>query len=121
MSAANKAKGTRFETAIVDHMSERGIYARRLPRTGVKDVGDVELRLGDVVVTLEAKATKQIDLAQFVREAEIEARNYADKFKHEETYGAAVVKRRMKGTGEAYVVMELDEFLDLVMRILNGG
>jgi Holliday junction resolvase len=121
MSSANKAKGTRFESAITDHLSGRGMYARRLPRTGVNDVGDVEVRLSDAVVVLEAKATKQIDLAQFVKEASVEAENYAAKFKKAETYGAAVVKRRMKGTGQAYVVMELDEFMDLLVRVDHGG
>ncbi len=121
MSSANKAKGTRFETAITDHLAERGVYARRLPRTGVKDVGDVELRLGDTIVVLEAKAVKKVDLAQFVGEAAVEAENYAAKYGQPDTFGAVVVKRRMKGTGEAYVVMELDEYLDLLLRVLNGG
>lgn len=113
MSAANKAKGSRFETDIENHCNEVGLRARRLPRSGAKDIGDVAIELPNVVVVVEAKNVKAADMAQFLREAEVEAYNYDAKY-GKATVGVVVTKTRQKGTGEARVTLTLDTFIDLL-------
>ena len=41
MSTANKRKGSQWERDVEDHLNTQGVKARRLPRAGSKDVGDV--------------------------------------------------------------------------------
>lgn len=114
MSSAGKARGSRWEAAIEEHCNAAALKARRLPRAGVKDIGDVaiELRNGQVIVG-EAKAEKAIRLAQYLKEAAIEADHYEEKYKVA-AYPMAVVKQRGKGTGQGYVVWELDEFINFL-------
>lgn len=119
MSAANKAKGTNFETAIVDYLNSRGQRARRLARTGVKDTGDVEWPTRAGVIVVEAKARRAMELATWVGEAEAEACHYSEKYVAE-AFPLVVSKRRGKGTAQAYAVMALDDFVALV-DALQGG
>ncbi len=95
--------GTRFETDVVNRAKEHGWpEATRLPKQGAKDIGDLSIVPG---FTLEAKATKALDVAGAVDQATVEREN-ADM-----PYAAAIIKRRGKGTGQAYVVQELDQWL----------
>ena len=57
MSAANKRKGSAWERDLEDYLNEQGLEARRLPRAGNKDIGDVAIHatLG-VVVTKTRQA-----------------------------------------------------------------
>lgn len=114
MSAAGKAKGSLFERQIEDHLNGSGVHARRLPRAGSKDIGDVavELRSKHVLV-LEAKNRKTADMAEWLREAEVEADNYEVKYAAV-TYPLVVTKTRQKGTGEARVTMTLDTLINLL-------
>lgn len=121
MSAANKARGTRWENDIADHVNATGLRARRLQRTGVKDIGDVEIAVGDTVIVVEAKNEKRINLPGYLKEADIEASHYAAKYKADNVHGVAVVKRRNHGVGTAYAVMELDEFLNLIQSLTSHG
>ncbi len=105
MTNPSKAKGTRFETDVLRYLQESEITARRNAPSGAKDVGDI--RVGDTF-TLEAKACARIELAAFVDEANVEAHHAGT------PYGAAVVKRRRKGVGDAFVVMDLTTFSNLV-------
>lgn len=114
MSAAGKAKGSRFENMLEQTCNELGVKARRLPRAGVKDIGDVAIELNDsAVIVCEAKAEKEIRLSQYLSEASVEADHYEEKYKVV-AYPMAVVKRRGKGIGQAYVVWELDEFINFL-------
>lgn len=114
MSAANKAKGSRWETDIENYLNENGLHARRLPRAGVKDIGDVAITLSNGhAVVIEAKNTKVSDMAEFLRQAQTEAENYDNKY-DTTTYGVVVTKTRQKGTGEGRVVMSLDTFINLL-------
>lgn len=101
MTNPAKAKGTSFETAIVNYLREYGIECHRVVQNGWRDLGDIHA--GDWV--LEAKNHKSIDLASFVDQAEREAGN-ADK-----PWFVAVVKRRGKNVSESYVVMPLREWV----------
>lgn len=114
MSAAGKAKGSRFENDLEQTCNELGTKARRLPRAGVKDIGDVAIELKDgAVLVCEAKAEKTIRLAQYLKEAAVEADHYEDKY-GVVAYPVAVVKQRGKAITQAYVVWELYEFINFL-------
>ena len=104
----SKRKGTTFEVAVRDHLDGAGVAAFRTAPAGARDEGDLLVLDWDAI--LECKATKAIDLAGAVDEARIEAHHAHRRF------GIAVIKRRMASIGKAYVVMELDAFVDLMKK-----
>lgn len=114
VSAANKAKGSRWERELEDYFNESGTKARRLPRAGAKDIGDVAIEMfnGHVVV-VEAKNVKAADLPEFLRQAEVEAHNYEVKY-DTVAYGVVAMKSRQKGVGEGKIIMTVDTLLNLL-------
>lgn len=106
MSAA-KQRGTAAETAVVRYLQRNGWpHAERRTLSGANDKGDIA---GVIGVCLEVKATKAIDLAGFVDEAEVERINA------EAAVGAAWIKRRGKGSpAEWYVAMTGEQFVNLL-------
>lgn len=113
MSAANKRKGAAFETDFLKYLRNEGHDVERLSKTGREDEGDVVWKNGGLVFIFELKNTTAINLTDYVRQAEVEARNYA---KHRgldkvPSY-AAVVKKRNAGIGEAFVITPLHEYVD---------
>ena len=115
VSAANKARGSRWESDLEQHLNAAGLKARRLPRAGVKDLGDVAIELDKVKVALvlEAKNVKTPDMAQFLREAEREAGHYEDKYQIA-SLGVVVTKTRGKGAGQGRVTMTVDDLVCLL-------
>lgn len=114
MSAANKAKGSRWEIDLENYLNENGIHARRLPRAGVKDIGDVAIELANRhVIVIEAKNTATQNIPQYLREASIEADHYEQKYKTP-THGVVVTKTRGKSTGEGRVILTLDALIELL-------
>ena len=114
MSAANKAKGSAFERDIENYITEVGVKARRLPRSGSKDIGDVAIELrSNRVLVVEAKNRKTPDMKAWLREADIESCNYELKY-NTETYPVVVTKTRQKGVGEARVTMTVDTLINLL-------
>jgi hypothetical protein len=107
MSAA-KRKGTAFEVAVRDYLDSCNVAAFRTAPAGTRDEGDLLVLDWDAI--LECKATKTIDLAGAVNEARIEAVHAKRR------YGIAVIKRRMANVSKSYVVMELDQFVDLMQK-----
>ncbi len=114
MSAANKAKGSKWEADIENYANEEGLKARRLPRAGAKDIGDVaiELRNGQVLV-VEAKNVKAANMAEFLRQADVESQNYEDKY-GVVSYPLVIVKARNQATSKARVTMEFGELVNLL-------
>lgn len=110
---ANKRKGAKFEIDLLNYLRKEGFEAERLRLTGKLDEGDIILDGINGSFVLEAKATKVVDLAGFVTQAELERNNYVKRRGLDiAQYGfAAVIKRRMKGIDKSYVVTPLDEFL----------
>lgn len=111
MANRSKSKGTSWESAIVTYLKEKGwLYADRLTLSGSADRGDV--RLGDgIPVVVEAKNTKSITLASFIKEVEIEVENAKAEI------GVAWVKRVGKSSpGDAYVVMTGNMFIELLKK-----
>lgn len=101
-----RAKGTSFETAVVNWLAERGVAARRLPLAGTKDAGDIAV--DQWAVNLEAKNCRTLTLAAWVAEADAES-------VHAGRPVLVVAKRVGKGSpGEAYVVTPLRVLAELL-------
>lgn len=97
MSAA-RAKGTAWESAIVEYLRDNGVpYAERRALGGAYDRGDIA---GVPGVVIEAKSASRVDLAGWVAEAETERANDGA------AHGVVWAKRaRKSGAGEGYVIM----------------
>ena len=104
----SKAKGTRFEREVADYLAEVIPGVDRKALHGGADHGDIANVPG---WALECKATKALDLGGAIDEARVEAKNSKSQ------WFAAIVKRRHKGTAEAYVVMTLEQYRRLVPSI----
>jgi hypothetical protein len=72
---------------------------------GTRDRGDIAGVLG---WTLEAKNAQALDLSGALTEAHFEAQHAGTR------WYAAILKRRRRPTGDAYVVMPLHLFADLL-------
>lgn len=109
--------GAAFEIAATNYLREKVGNAERSPRNGRDDQGDLWFLSGDLPVVIEAKNERRINLSAYVTEAKDEARNW-----HRARPGlgrptpVALIKRRNHSIGKSYVVMELDEFIELVNR-----
>ncbi|MGW6855841.1 hypothetical protein [Streptomyces xanthophaeus] len=109
MSNPSKAKGTAFESALVAYLREHhNAAAHRNVQMGAKDIGDID---GYYLHALEAKAEKTITLADYIAQANREAIHAGQPF------GCAVVKRRMKGVADSYVVRDLVTDVRLMNRL----
>ncbi|MCY0926260.1 hypothetical protein OTB20_08575 [Streptomyces sp. H27-H1] len=109
MANASKAKGTNWESALVTYLREHhNPAAHRNVQMGAKDIGDID---GYYLHALEAKAEKSITLSDYIAQANREAIHAGQPF------GCAVVKRRMKGTADAYVVRDLATDVRLMNRL----
>lgn len=102
----NKNRGSQWERDVVKYLQENGFpLAERRYGAGLReDKGDIR----GVPVTLECKNHAQISLSTFLDEAILEAKHAGTKL------GAAVIKRRNKGTKDAYVVMSLEQYVELM-------
>ena len=115
MSAANKRKGTTFEVSVEDYGNENGLHARRLPRSGSKDIGDVAIVGVDFDIVVECKNVKNVwgKMKEFLRQASLEASWYELKF-GKPTIGVVATKTRQAGTGEARMTLTYDQFINLI-------
>lgn len=108
----NRRAGAEWETRLLHQLRDTGHNIERLHLNGREDEGDLILTTGHKTYILEAKAG-QPHLAQFVKEATGEARNYETHRNRESqsTIGLVVMKQRNKPWSEAYVVSTLAELL----------
>jgi hypothetical protein len=111
---SHKQRGATFETALRDWFRTKLFNAERLARTGKNDEGDVYVQGNHYSFVLEAKApgaSNRIDLSGWLKEAEVEAANYA---KHRNLSEAprpiVVIKARGKSIDDAYVVIRLKDY-----------
>ncbi|MEU1254825.1 hypothetical protein ABZ445_16245 [Streptomyces chartreusis] len=108
-SNPSKQRGTAWESAIADYLREHhnpGVH--RNVQMGARDIGDID---GYYLHALEAKAEKTITLADYIAQANREAIHAGALF------GCAVVKRRMKGVADGYVVRDLRTDVRLLNRL----
>lgn len=109
---ASKRKGTAWESALVAYLREHhNPDAHRNVQMGAKDIGDVS---GYYLHALEAKAERSITLADYIAQANREAVHAGQPF------GCAVVKRRMKGTADGYVVRDVRTDVRLMNRLRDA-
>lgn len=117
MSAANKRKGSLFETGILKLFRSKKISAERLRLAGKDDEGDIVAIVAGQPYVFELKATIKMDLPQFWREATVEAANYAKARGLDEVPPAyVIVKRRMAGLEQSWVIQDLEQW----MRVQGG-
>lgn len=110
MSNPSKAKGTRWESAIAAHLRERDLPAHRVVQTGSSDVGDIH---GVSPFVIQAKDRR--DVLDGIREGLDAVQKQAAAAG--ERWGVVVAKRARKPVGEAYVVMRLDTFAELLAEL----
>lgn len=112
MANPPKRKGTKFESAVVAHILDYGLPARRVALAGAADCGDVHVTDGDGDLhVLECKNRRGYAIAEAVDQAKAEAANAGS------TFPVAVLKRNGVGDiGRSFVVLELDDWLALLPR-----
>ncbi|MEU3729958.1 hypothetical protein AB0E81_11195 [Streptomyces sp. NPDC033538] len=111
MSNPSKQRGTAWESAFVAYLREHhNPDARRNVQMGAKDIGDVD---GYFLHAAELKAEKSITLADYIAQANRERIHAGQPF------GCAVVKRRMKGVADGYVVRDVRTDVRLMNRLFD--
>lgn len=101
-----KQKGTAWERRVVDHLAANGFpYAERRALEGTNDRGDVSGLPG---VVIECKNAKRVELAGWMDEAVAEKKNA------KASVGVVVFPRRNHAIGRAFVVMEMDQFIQMI-------
>ena len=110
--ARNRRAGAEWETRLLHQLRNTGHDIERLHLNGKEDEGDLILTTSHKTYVIEAKAG-QPHLAQFVKEATTEARNYETHRNKtsQSTIGLVILKQRNKPWSEAYVVSTLNELL----------
>ena len=109
----SKAKGTRFESEVVGFLRGHGFpHAERRTLSGAHDKGDIAgVRIGSVGFCLEVKNCKAMALAEWIKEAQVEAINAGTDF------FAVIHKSVRRPTGKAYVTLPLDVFCELLAKV----
>ena len=110
--ARNRRAGAEWETRLLHQLPDTGHDIERLHLNGREDEGDLILKTKNHTYVIEAKAG-QPHLAEFVKQASREARNYEThrNREHQSAIGIVVTKQRNKPRSEAYVVSTLNELL----------
>ena len=118
--AANRRRGTQYESDLVKHFRGKGMDTERLRLSGREDEGDIVVRIGkDQRVIVEAKSGKNIRPRFWWNEEAVpEARNYTKRrsLLNEEVIPALVMKEHNKAIGKRLVTIDLDTFTDLLER-----
>ena len=110
----NKAKGARWELDLLDYFRNQHLVAERMRLTGKHDEGDLMVYLNaQTVLVIEAKNEQSFKPGPWINEANIEAVNWATaRNATVNVIPVVVAKRRNNSTGKAYVIMELDTFME---------
>ncbi|MET9480980.1 hypothetical protein [Streptomyces sp. NPDC006638] len=112
MANPAKAKGTAWESTWTAYIREHhNPEAHRNVQMGSKDIGDVS---GYYLHAAELKAEKSITLSDYIAQANREAVHAGQPF------GCAVVKRRMKGVADGYVVRDVATDVRLMNRFRDA-
>lgn len=114
---SHKARGAGYEVDITKYFRGLGYDAERLARRGSKDEGDVVIRsdfIGGTIGIIECKAPgagNAIDLSGWTKEAQTEAKNYAEAraLEQEVVLPALLIKARGKGIADSYLVLRLGD------------
>jgi len=115
VSAANKRRGSQWERDLEEHLNASGLKARRLPRSGTKDIGDIAIEGSAFDIVIEAKNVRSAwdNMKQYLREADIECCNYELRYDRT-TVGVVATKTRQSGPGEGRIILTVDQFVNLL-------
>jgi Holliday junction resolvase len=106
MTNKPKAKGTKWETDVVNYLRDQGFVAvERRVLSGSKDKGDIA---GIPNTVLECKGADKYTLGPWLKEAAKEAENAGV------TRYAVIAKQRQKPTAEGFAIMPLWLFTELI-------
>lgn len=108
--SANKRKGTAWEVAVRDYLKGYGFNVYRPAQEGFRDTGDLH---GLPLFTVQCKDWR--DVTGAIREGLDGVQK--QRVNAGEEFGVAVVKRARKGVGEAYAVLRLDDFIEVLKRL----
>jgi Holliday junction resolvase len=110
VTSPEKAKGDAFEREVVAYLRTRGWpYAERAFGAGRRDdQGDI---LGLPGVVFQVKNHRRHAFAEWVEQAE------EQRARARAAFGAVIAKRRGKPVADAYVVVSLAVFLDLLREV----
>lgn len=109
---ANKRKGAAFELDIVKWFRSLNFKAERLRLSGKDDEGDVVVVVAGQTYLFECKNTKSLQLDEFWRQIEVEAKNYAKARKTKVPLHYVLWKRKHKGIQKTWVIQELEQWLE---------
>jgi len=111
----HKAKGTSYETLIKDYLINKGFKeARRTALAGAGDTGDINgvvQRTTNRPLCIQCKNQKKWDVSGWLNDTIEQAGRLGN------ALPALLIKRPGKGAkavGESYVVMRLDDFVELL-------
>ena len=115
MSARSNRIGSLWERDLEEHLNASGLKARRLPRAGTKDIGDIAIDGKEFDIVVEAKNVRSAwdNMKQYLREADVEGCNYELRYK-KATVGVVATKTRQSGAGEGRIVLTVDQFINLL-------
>jgi len=108
VASKNKARGTRWESAIRDWFNAKRLKSYRPAQNGGADLGDVHV---DGLVVVQAKDAHASRYVEWVADAKQQASNAGFPF------GVVVHKSRNRSIEDARVVMDLGTFGELVRRL----
>ena len=115
MANKNGRKGSLFETTVLKWLRSKNVVAERLTKAGAKDEGDIVVMANGKTYILELKATKALKLPEFWNEAVVEAKHYAEARSISEVPPSyVIIKRRMAGLNQAWVVEDFDQWIKKV-------
>lgn len=114
MSNPQKRKGTEFESQVRDYLITRDIPAYRPAQTGYKDVGDIH-GVSPFIIQCKRYANLADALRLGTDGALVQRTNAGERF------GVAVIKRSRKNVSDAYVVMPLHQFADILIELRGRG
>jgi hypothetical protein len=104
----SKAKGTSWESAIVELLTRLGFDARRVVLHGNEDQGDIHIE--GLPIVIEAKNEKTYKIPEWIAEANAEALNA------EERFGVVWAHRKGKASPEdGFVLMDGVTFTDFLL------
>lgn len=107
MPNPNKKRGAAFELAVRRFLMDHDIDAYKPAEQGLSDSGDIH---GVTPFVVQAKDWQNVTSAINAALAGVaRQKKYAG-----ETYGAAIVARAGRPAREAYVVLSMEDFVDIV-------
>ena len=108
----NRVKGSQFELDIIKWFRKLGFMAERLRLAGKDDEGDVVVLVAGETYLFECKNTAKLQLDEFWRQIEVEAKNYAKARNTAVPFHYVLWKRKRKGIQETWVIQNLDQWLE---------